>query len=155
MTPKTINVRNVNHALHEACWWLRVAGERATTRNGEVIRAPGPVITIYQQPTERVLFNKRRNANPFFHLMEALWMLAGREDVDFPAYYVARMREYSDNGLLLHGAYGFRWRRAFLDADEAEPIDQLTYLADHLKANPDSRRTVLAMWSAERDIPVL
>ena len=153
--PHIISVRNVNHALHEATWWLRSAGERANSRNGPVVRAPGPVITVYQRPQERVLFNKHRDANPFFHLMEALWMLAGRNDVDFPAYYVQRMRDYSDNGLLLHGAYGFRWRRAFMDSDELEPIDQLSYLADHLRAQPDSRRAVLAMWSPELDIPVI
>jgi hypothetical protein len=155
MTPRIIRARNVNHAFHEAWWWLKVAGETATSRNGEVIRAPGPVITMYERPTERVLFNPLRNANPFFHLMEALWMLAGRNDVEFPAYYVARMKDYSDNGVLLHGAYGFRWRNAFLDPDEAEPIDQLSYLADHLRNNPESRRAVLAMWSAEHDMPVL
>ena len=52
-------------------------------------------------PCERVLLYPERNANPFFHLYESLWMLAGRNDVAGPARYAKNMNNYSDNGVTL------------------------------------------------------
>ncbi len=38
------------------------------SRNGPVLVIDEPVIITYEKPQERVLFNKERDANPFFHL---------------------------------------------------------------------------------------
>lgn len=107
----------------------------------------------YAHPRERVLFNAARDANPFFALYESLWMLAGRDDVAPLAYYCSRMKEFSDDGSRLNGAYGSRWRSYPRRSDEDEceegPVDQLNLLVEHLKANPDSRRAVLQMWNVE------
>src|SRR5438132_1260003 len=50
------------------------------SRYGEVMMIEEPVIITYQKPIERVLFNQARDCNVFFHLFEALYMLAGRQD---------------------------------------------------------------------------
>jgi hypothetical protein len=134
-----IDVRNVNHALPAGLHYLKAYGSAQQSRNGPVLVAPGPVATVYRQPLERVLFNPVRNASPFFHFMESLWMLAGRDDVAFVAQYNKRMAEYSDNGITLHGAYGYRWRNWF-------GHDQLWAIIGELKTNPTSRRCVLSMW---------
>jgi hypothetical protein len=47
------------------------------SRAGDVLVAPHPVMSVTSIPTERVLFDPARDANPFFHLFESLWMLAG------------------------------------------------------------------------------
>ncbi|KKK55035.1 hypothetical protein LCGC14_3078620, partial [marine sediment metagenome] len=83
-----LNVRNVNEALPKMLQHLEEKGERNSSRAGEVIVAPTPVTTVYRKPMERVLFSPIRDANPFFHLIEALWMLAGRRDVATLAHYV-------------------------------------------------------------------
>ena len=103
------------------------------SRNGAVIRYKRPVTIIYTRPTERVLFSPARDANPFFHLYEAVWMLAGRNDLKSMTNYVARFKDFSDDGETLHGAYGYRWRKYF-------GYDQLDWIVDELKANPESRR---------------
>lgn len=144
MTPHIIKARNVSFALREACNWLKVAGLREESRNGPVLRAPGPVTVVYSRPRERVLFHPTRNANPFFHFFESLWMLAGRNDIGFLEQFLPRMREFSDDGRTLNAAYGYRWRHYYTG-------DQLDNLIVHLKANPTSRRAVLEMWS-ERDL---
>jgi len=136
-----INVRNVNDALRVGVAYMKNEGTLDKSRNGDVLVAPGPVVTIYKQPCQRVLFNPVRDANPYFHLMESLWMLAGRNDVEFVKYYASRMDEFSDDGKTLNGAYGFRWRQAF-------DFDQLPIIIDELKTNPKSRRCVLQMWDA-------
>lgn len=138
----TIVARNVNTALADGLRYLNVMGQKQESRNGEVLVSPCPVITMYAIPEHRVLFSPIRDANPFFHLMEALWMLAGRSDVAWPAFFNKRFPEYSDDGLTLNGAYGRRWRVDF-------GYDQLFAIVTMLKADPNSRRAVLQMWSPE------
>ena len=120
-------------------------GVRRDSRNGPVIMVPGGVTTVYSHPEERVVFWPQRDANPAFHLYEALWMLDGRSDVEGLARYVKQVRQYSDDGITFHGAYGNRWREWF-------GRDQLEEIASALRANPDDRRQVLQMWSANSDL---
>lgn len=115
------------------------------SRAGPVLQMLEPITLTYLCPLERVLFNAARDANPFFHLYEALWMLAGRNDVGPLAYYNSRMREFSDNGSTFNGAYGYRWRRL-------GDVEQLEEIACHLRENPSSRRAVLQMWTVEDDL---
>lgn len=143
---KIITAKNVNHALEDALWWLRVGGEYTSSRNGRVLMSKTPVITCYKNPMQRVMFSALRDANPFFHMMESLWMLAGRRDVAFPSRYAKQIAEYSDNGKSLYGAYGHRWRKWF-------STDQLMDIVNMLKQDPSTRRAVLAMWDAYLDLP--
>lgn len=145
--------RNVNHAY--ACLTESFAlaakdpnhGEGVFTvdesRNGPVLRITHPVLITYHQPRERVLFSPARDANPFFHLYESMWMLAGRNDLAPLVNFVKRFTEFSDNGKTLHGAYGYRWRNYY-------GYDQLDWIAEELIANPKSRRCVLQMWDGGR-----
>jgi len=147
-----LDVRNVNDAYAYAMSTIKTLGEKIETRNGPALRYPHPVTTVYNNPTERVLFDGVRDCNPFFHLMESMWMLAGQEDVEFLDNYNKGMKQYSDDGETFHGAYGYRWRTKF-------GFDQLHSIIDKLKENPNDRRCVLAMWTARdlladsKDIP--
>lgn len=136
-----IETSNVNTALHSALFYLDQEGIEEDSRNGKVLVAPGPVTTVYENSQQRVLFSPMRDANPFFHLMEALWMLAGRYDAAFPTYFNSNFTSFSDDGVTIHGAYGHRWRRWF-------NTDQLNWIINELRANPASRRCVLTMWDA-------
>lgn len=138
---------NVNWALAHGIRHLLAVGKPQPSRNGPVLVAPLPVCTTYTKPTQRVLFSPIRDANPFFHLMEALWMLNGDNDVAWPAFFAKNIESYSDDAKTLHGAYGHRWRKHF-------EFDQLGYIVDQLKKNPDGRRVVLSMWDAAIDIEV-
>lgn len=140
-----IHARNVQSALPEALHRLRLQGVERDTRNGPVRMFPTPVTTVYEQPCERVLFWPQRDANPFFHLYESLWMLAGRNDVESVANFVQNMRNFSDDGKTFHGAYGHRWRVHF-------NIDQLHAIMLILKNNKNDRRCVLQMWDARTDL---
>jgi thymidylate synthase len=136
---------NPDQGLYNGLRLLHEEGRRMDSRVGPVIAAPRPVTTVYSTPRDRVSLSALRDANPFFHLMEAVWMLAGRNDVEFVAKYAARMSEFSDDGVTLNGAYGYRWRKHF-------DIDQLRWIAEDLKRDPNSRRAVLSMWDPRVDI---
>jgi thymidylate synthase len=140
-----IRGRNVHSIFPVAVEKLLVQGVKRDSRNGPVLMFPEPVTTVYERPEERVIFYPERDANPFFHLAEALWMLGGRNDVAFVAKYVKRMAEYSDDGKTFHGAYGHRWRSHF-------GKDQLKSIIFALRKNKDDRRQVLAMWDATSDL---
>lgn len=148
-----IQAQNVNDALGDGLWYMKVTGKREKTRNGPVKVAPEPVVTCYLNPWERVLFYPGRDPNPFFHLMECIWMMAGSRDVKWLSKYNKQMLAYSDNGKTLNGAYGYRWRRYF-------GIDQVTVLVQKLLQEQTTRQAVLQMWAggidlrgASKDIP--
>jgi thymidylate synthase len=140
-----VYANNPDHGLYNGIRLLREDGKRMDSRVGPVLVVPRPVTTVYPLPRDRVSLSPLRDANPFFHLMEAMWMLAGRNDVEFVAQYAARMKEFSDDGATLNGAYGYRWRTHF-------DMDQLHWIAEDLKRDPNSRRAVLSMWDPHTDI---
>jgi thymidylate synthase len=143
---KTIHARNVHDAFPKALEYLWEEGIPRDSRNGPVLVAPGPVTTVYSHPSERVIFWPQRDANPYFHLYESLWMLAGRADVAGVVKYAKNMANFSDDGIIFHGAYGRRWRHYFPGGD------QLTGIVEGLTNNPDDRRCVLQMWDATADL---
>lgn len=142
---EVIQARNVHAALPEGIRLLKLKGVQRESRNGPVLVVPGPVTTVYERPEERVLFWPERDANPFFHLMESLWMLAGRNDVEFVCRFVKTMLNFSDDGRTFNAAYGHRWRHHF-------GFDQLPMIAEALRANPEDRRQVLQIWDSRRDL---
>jgi Thymidylate synthase len=144
---RVLIARNVHEALPLGLRLLEQEGLRRESRNGPVLVSPWPVTTVYERPCERVLFWPERDANPFFHLYESLWMLAGRNDVKPLLRYAKNMASFSDDGRTLHGAYGYRWRRWF-----EKPLDQLMVIAQVLRENPDDRRSILQMWDASSDL---
>ena len=110
---------------------------------------------MYRNPRQRVPFNAKRDANPFFHLMESLWMLAGRNDATWLDLFVKDFSSrFAEEGGIQHGAYGFRWRNHFdLEGGGCPNLpDQLQTVCQMLMANPDDRRVVLQMWDPVADL---
>jgi len=157
----------------EDCKHATIQTTRRPSRVGEVLQIPVPVCITYTHPRERVLFNTARDCNPFFHVYEALWMLAGLNDIEGPAYYAANYRDCVQDGdsPIANGAYGYRWRKAdsgryetssyrsgdgygsrTITTRELVREDQLHIIAERLRKNPDDRRCVLQMWNVEDDL---
>jgi len=141
----TIDARNAHQALPRGLAYVRQFGDVRGSRNGKVFVSRVPVTTVYKRPMERLVFWPQRDVNTAFLLYEALWMLAGRNDLHPLTRYIKDFGRYSDDGLTLHGAYGHRWRKAFGG-------DQLTVIAQRLADDPEDRRCVLQMWDATRDL---
>jgi thymidylate synthase len=157
---KIIKASCVDDALFQGINLLLTEGQRSPSRNGEVAVISSPVMTVNENPMRRVLFSPQRDANPFFHLNEALWMLAGRNDITWLDQFVGNFSErfgekYHDGEMYQHGAYGYRWREHF-DMEGGGEVgrlpDQLTTIVNMLKTNPDERRAVLAMWDPVADL---
>lgn len=144
-----MKVRNVCDALPLGVKHVLEHGRRERSRGGDVLVLPGPMITETTNPTERVLFSAVRDANPFFHLCEAMWMLAGQQDArPLDAFVGDFSKQFAEQQGVMHGAYGFRWRRHFM-------FDQLNRVVEMLIEDPTTRQAVLAMWDPhELTVPV-
>jgi len=151
---RTLNVDNVNEALQLGMMLLKKEGIEIMSRNGPTIECPSPVTTSYRNPWRRVLFDPQRDANPFFHFMESLWILAGRNDVAFLDYWNSNIKRYSDDGIKYHGAYGHRMRKFddYRSYHEPMVVDQLDWAIEELRKDPYTRRCVVQIWDARKDM---
>lgn len=155
---RVIHARNINDAFLQGMKLLKEEGVPQDSRAGPVLVMDSPVTTVYEKPCERVLFHAGRDANPFFHIMEALWLLAGRNDATWLDRFVGDFsKRFAEEDGRQHGSYGFRWRHHF-DLEGGGAIDrlpdQLDTIVRLLKENPDDRRVVLAMWDPVSDLDV-
>ena len=147
-----ITVRNVNDAYEQGIRLVMREGTSGPSRNGEVVAMQEPVLIEYLNPRERVLFDPNRDANPFFHFMEAIWMLAGSREAAWPVKFNRQMEAYANADGYYDGAYGFRWRHHFC-------FDQIVYVAGMLRNDPYTRRAVIGMYDPRfedddsKDIP--
>lgn len=149
---RVLDVRNVHEALPSALDLLYHRGVSRDSRAGEVIQhRDGPVATVYRRPDERVIFHSWRDANPFFHFYESLWMLAGRRDLPPLLRFLERFRSFSDDGgKTQNAAYGFRWRHA--GQHVGRDSDQLQSIVDGLIENQLDRQLVLQIWDHTLDL---
>lgn len=137
-------VYNVPEAYADVKWKLRIIGREEESERGPVIAMPEPFFLTIGAPWQRVLFDPIRDCNPYFHLMEAIWMLAGRKDAKFVGNFNRRIYESQEPDGTISGAYGNRWRNHF-------HRDQIVEVVKVLCADPHSRRAVVAMWDPAVD----
>lgn len=135
----TFPIYDPNAGLGSVLRALKNEGITENSRNGPVLRFPKPVCLEYLTPTRRVLNSPIRDANPFFHLFETMWMFAGMDEIQPLLLFNGGMAQYSDDGKKLRGtAYGYRWRTKW--------NDQLARTIQMLRDNPETRQIVVSMW---------
>jgi thymidylate synthase len=133
------------HALNE---YIVNEGVRTDSRVGPTFETLNFKTTILN-PIYRCTISQNRNSNIFFHLAESLWVLAGRNDLEFINTFNSKIRDYSDDSLTLHGAYGKRLRRW---SSNDTTIDQLRKITSLLNSDPDLRRSVISLWDPALDL---
>lgn len=92
-----------------------------------------------------ILDHPRRNLNFKFMVAEWLWIVSGSNNLEDIARYNSKLREFSDDGSTLAGAYGPRL------------IPQLLWALTALHNDGDSRQVVMSIWTPNpapsKDIP--
>lgn len=114
---------------------FKATGYKRSSRNGDVTRLPGITNVTIMRPTEKVCFFNSRDANPFFHLIEAMAMLAGKNSNPMLSFLAGNMKNFSDDGLRYNSFYGERARVTW--------GDQIASVIAELKRDPDSRQAVV------------
>lgn len=153
------------------------------SRNGKVLVCQEPVTLIHTNPRNRVLFNSARDANPFFHLVESIWMLSGSQDINPLHHFVPSITNFSDDyakGVEDHEKcydpictqHNLPHERPKKPSDSRMRVtdetfhgaygyrwrhqfgwDQIESVINELSDNPNSRRCVIQMWDAS-DSPI-
>lgn len=133
-----------------------------TTETLELVHASMTVAN----PRDRIVF--ARPINPAFAIAEVIWILAGSNDVGFVRFWNETMKNFSDDGITLHGAYGHRlgsgnsgdfWPELVTVKEPVAyyarnmQLDQLRAAYNALSIVPHSRQVVLQIWDYKRDFP--
>lgn len=145
---------NAREAVLRELGSLLVYGDEVTVRGMTTKEAMHNSFTILN-PTDRLLCVKHRNGNPFAQIAETLWVLAGRDDLDWLERYIPGCKKWSDNGKTWRAGYGPRLRawegRSPGFPAQYEVVDQLAEVVNKLKADPFTRQAVISIWDPAVD----
>lgn len=108
-------------------------GHRVDVRGRETLELLN-FTSVVREPWHHCILIPSRRWNPWLALSEALWILAGRNDVAALKPYNSHISDFSDDGVHLYGAYG------------ARIYDQIDPLIERLRKDPSDRRAVLQIW---------
>jgi thymidylate synthase len=142
----------VSEALPFICSRLLDIGHEVGSRNGRVRELLNTQIVI-TDPQRREVLTINRKANVFAQIAETMWVLAGRNDIEWLSAYLPRAVDYSDDGVSWRGGYGPRLR-AFPNHDgqgRGDGIDQIRHVVNLLREDPLSRRAVIAIYEPRTD----
>ena len=155
----TISGKSYREVIVKTYQKLLKEGQVVSPRNKET-RELENVCLVIENPRDRVPFIKHRNANIFALLAETLWTLAGRDDLKFINHYLKRLSDFSEDKIVVSGAYGPRIRQwdagedLFYLYDRLLPnveVDQLKNIYNILSNDPDSRRAVICIYNPKYD----
>lgn len=132
----------VDELYTETLQKLQIYKIEEETRGGPVLSFPEPVLWTLTNPRNRVLINPIRDANPFFHAMEFIWMMSGEGKIDWITQFSKKYGDFAQD----YAGYGYRWRKSFY-------FDQIRQVILALKKDPQTRRAVLTMWAASDVVP--
>ncbi len=139
--------RNSTDAFLMALALVRDRGKIVSPRGMETKELLSQRIVIVK-PGQRCIVLPSRNDDIVAKVAETLWMLAGRDDIEWLSWYLPRAPQWSDDGKTWRGAYGPRLRQ--WDA-EYGLIDQINITATKLIDNPDTRQAVISIWDPKID----
>ena len=137
-----MNFASATEALPHLLNKLLTAGSVIPSRNGETRELTMQHITI-DQTTDPYITTPGRNVSLPAQIAETMWILAGRNDVEWLANYLPQAPRFSDDGKTWRGGYGPRLRK-FAGIDDN--VDQLKYIIDLLREDPDTRRAVFTIY---------
>lgn len=126
-------------------------GAKLESRNGEAMEVCGRRIII-EHPTQRCLVLPHRQDNIFAKIAETMWVLAGRDDLQYLSSYLPRAIDFSDDGKVWRAAYGprlFRWNRY-----GTASVNQVAECLRLLKEDPSTRRAVMVIFDPTLDYVV-
>lgn len=139
-----ITVQTVNEMYQQMLAIIIANGEHVVPR-GLPTREMRPLVVRLEDSLSNIITLKTRRLNYSFMAAEWLWMAWGREDVEMIAHYNKQLTKFSDDGKTFFGAYGVRI------------TEQLNYVLETLRRDPDSRQAVMSLWRPNppqtKDVP--
>ncbi|QPE05502.1 hypothetical protein IT882_05645 [Microbacterium schleiferi] len=135
--------RNAARAFIAELAEIRSSGQPVTVRGLPTHERLARTVTL-AQPTERFITVPGRRNDVFATIAETMWVLAGRNDMEYLARYLGRALQFSDDQVTWRGGYGPRLR----DWGGVDQVDEIRKL---LRSDPESRRAVAVLFDPARD----
>lgn len=126
-------------------------GDERMSRVGATRELNNVMITLLDPAPFEITTPGRKVSLPA-QIAETMWLLAGRNDVEWLANYLPRAAEFSDDGKVWRGGYGPRLRAFAADNSEAYAgVDQLRHVVELLIEDRDTRRAVMSIYDPAVD----
>lgn len=143
--------RTTSHALLELLDKALTVGADMPSRNGGTKELLHQSFTI-EHPDQPYLTTAGRRVSLPAQIAEVMWILAGRNDIEWLSRYLKRAPDFSDDGITWRGGYGPRIRNWGAERTKnGAGIDQLEHVVQLLRAVPDTRRAVIQIYDPEID----
>lgn len=137
--------RNATQAFMTKLADIAVHGEESEVR-GSLTRELCHQTVILENPLERCIIVPNRRNNIFATIAETVWVMAGRNDLDFLSHYLPRSADFSDDG-------GATWRAGYGPRLRSwkGTVDQVAEVLKLLSTSESSRRAVMSLFDPEQD----
>jgi len=152
VTPLFVQADGINDCYKELVQGILEEGQILVSRGLET-KEIRPVTIILSNPRERFLMCPSRLVHPYFQIMESIWILGGRGDVDWISYYLSNMIKYSDGQREFHAPYGKRMRgwghhreTGLNMAGNGFEVDQFRSCYEYLKKDLNTRHAMMTFW---------
>lgn len=138
--------KNITYAFIDVLSNIMKNGSYVTTRGNEQIEILSRLIQI-ENPSQRVIVVPNRKNNIFALIAETIWVLGGRNDLQYLSHYLPRAIEFSDDQKTWRAAYGPRLRNW-------DGIDQFKEIARIINEDKNTKRAVMAIFNPKKDYVV-
>jgi thymidylate synthase len=145
--------RNVNEALPSLARRILDEGACVPSRAGATKELTFQHFTI-THPLEREIVIPGRKANIAAQIAETMWVLSGRNDIEWLSAYLPRAAEFSDDGKTWRAGYGPRlrkWSRGMTIGASPMFVDQMQEVISLLVEDPSTRRAVMSIFDPAVD----
>ena len=129
---------NFSEVFQRICRTLLEEGVESNPRALPIRELLGVTLRL-SNPRTRMLDVPKKKLPASFAIGEWLWTIEAREDLDFIRYYAPSYGRFSDDGVMLNGAYGPRI------------VPEFDKIVELLRQDVDSRRALVPIY-AQRDV---
>lgn len=147
----TLIYTNANQALPALLHRVLAKGTTVESRNGTTLELLMQQITLENPVSQKEITAPGRKVSLPAQIAETMWILAGRNDVDWLSHYLPRAKDFADDGMHWRGGYGPRLRKWGESLESWQEYDQLAYIVDLLKLDPETRRAVFTIYNPAVD----
>ncbi|MBU1449303.1 thymidylate synthase [Patescibacteria group bacterium] len=146
MNTKVFSGDDINSLYTKILASLLNEAHNVTVRGQETLELPLTIVELTNL-SRNIVTKSSRRLNPIFMAAEFLWLFSGSNDLAMISYYNKNMSKYSDDGIILRGAYGPRLRDWY-------GKDQLLLALNKLRQDKSSRQAVLQIFDPAQDYEV-
>ena len=140
----TFEASGTSEALPSILSYLLEHGHTIGSRQGEQTAEITHPTIVLTEPLKREILIPARRASLPAQIAETMWVLAGRNDVEWLSHYLPRAADFSDDGISWRSGYGPRLR-------DFNGVDQLSAVVQTIRGDWSTRRAVVSLWSPEVD----